>query len=332
MFNAPTPDDLFWPANMPAAAAHFYGGDIGPPATGRQLLEQWLSLETPAALLRGEAADDKAVFFHRCLGVLNVVLEGLSLSRADDRLRAISARELRPIVNIGALTSGLDWYFVGPMLMHSDAPERTARYTTTDTHFERLGRAINSLLRQEPFIATKQWAARARRREYEGDAADAVISFQVAAETLLYDLLGMLMVDDGKTASEILRERTSTPFKSLLHRHMPRRLGGDWNLKVTSTAPGRYWQAVYATRNRIVHEGYQVHDGDSEAAKFAYVDLSEFIDDRLWEKRRTYPRTMYLRLGPAGVASRGSAKTSAKCDQLEAEPAPYYLPKDQAGR
>ena len=332
-FNAPIPDYLFGPANMPLAATHFYNGDIGPPDTDHPLHEQWLSLETPAALARGENPGDRAVYFHRCLMILNLFLQALALAREDDRLRAISARELRPIVTIGALTSDMKWHYVGPMLMHPDAPSRSETTRTVQVHLERLSGAINTLLSGQPFTTSKQWAARARRREHEGDAAASVISFQVAAEMLLYDLLGMLMVDEGSTAQEIQQRRRLLGLKALLTQDLSRRLGGSWDLRNRDKEVGRYWQDLYLIRNQIAHVGYAAHDGDSERAKLAFASISEFIDERLWANRNRYPRSVLVKITRSGTVERGESSAMRKRnDVLESEPIPYYLPRDIAGR
>src|ERR1039458_7603851 len=50
---ATVPDRKFSPANAPAAVRRFYGSDyeLGPADVDPLLYEQWVSLETPAALL-----------------------------------------------------------------------------------------------------------------------------------------------------------------------------------------------------------------------------------------------------------------------------------------
>ena len=66
LFNAAVPDRKFSPANAPAAVRRFYGCDydLGPPdEVDPHLYEQWVSLETPAALLVEEDPADGATRF-----------------------------------------------------------------------------------------------------------------------------------------------------------------------------------------------------------------------------------------------------------------------------
>ena len=78
-------DHKFLPANMVGALAEFYGSESSGTDTlnvgeGIQLYEQWVSLETPAALLRGENAADGAYAFHRGLACLNLFLASYGLA------------------------------------------------------------------------------------------------------------------------------------------------------------------------------------------------------------------------------------------------------------
>jgi hypothetical protein len=72
-------DNKFLPANLAGALIEFYGRENSEADTldagkGIQLYEQWVSLETPAAILRGENAADGAFAFHRGLACLNLFL------------------------------------------------------------------------------------------------------------------------------------------------------------------------------------------------------------------------------------------------------------------
>ncbi len=160
---------------------------------------------------------------------------------------------------------------------------------------DELNRALDSIIHEAPFLQARQWRARAERRKYEGDAADAIISFQIAAEVLLYALWGLLLLEEGVATEEVAKRRYGQPFTSLLDRELSVRLGGSWDLTSTRAPVGRYWSALYKLRNRIVHGGYQPHDGDAERAEKAYVDLDHFIDQRLKAKAKKYPEALRVK-------------------------------------
>jgi len=338
LFNAPVADRKFWPINMPLAVERFYQGDIGVPDADEHdphLYEQWLSLETPAAFLAGEPQTDPGYAFHRSLRILNLFLQAFALARDDDAVRPISARELRPLVIIGSLALTGVWTYLGPMLMHPDGKPRTLSSRPVPVHVGALNRAVAAILSDEPFIRSRQWRARAERRKYQGDAADAVVSFQTAAESMVYDLWGLLLVDEGRSSMEIQGRRAAeVPYKSVLSRELAQRLGGRWDLTAQTTPLGRYWSAVYAVRNRIVHAGYLPHDGDAEAAEQAFAGFDRFLEDRLNAKRKTYPRTLLAKVGDGRIESRGwaSAWMRQNIARMMAEPSPFYLPRDVAGR
>jgi hypothetical protein len=290
MFNANIPDRKFEPANMRAAIQHFYGEDTGPQdEKGPLLYEQWLSLETPGVLCTGEAPADGAYAFHRSLSALNVFLQAFALARSDNRVRPISSRELRPIVMVGYL--GLDGSWKGgPMLMHPDAKPRPLSSRSAADHVAELSDALAAIVDEKPFVRTRQWRARGERRRYEGDAADAVVSFQIAAETLAYELWALLLADEGLSEAEVQARRDEEiPFASLLKRELANRLGGSWDLTRTNTPVGRYWHELYLLRNRIIHAGYLPHDGDAEQAEQAFNALDGFLNDRLQTKTSDFP-------------------------------------------
>jgi len=332
IFNASLLDEMFWPANMGEAIRFFYNGDIGSSTLRRTLFEQWISLETPVAPLQGENPNDPAHRFHRCLMTFNLFLQALGLSRHDDMIRQISTRELRPIVVIGAYTAEGQWTYVTQMLMHPDAPVVNRPPVV---HLEGLNTAMAAITNREPFIPSAQWAARARRRRYEGDAADAIVSFQIGVETLLYETWLMLLIDEGCDSVDIsARLAEELPFKSLLVRTLHEKLGGNWDVTRLNSSVGTYWDKLYLLRNRMLHTGYQPHDGDADQAEAAFVGLVTFLEERLWANHKRFPRTLLAKLGAAHLQERGwmTAWMKQFVSAAQAEPKPFYWPRDVAGR
>jgi Apea-like HEPN len=297
IFNADIPDRKFAPANLPSAIKHLYGAETysGDTDDGH-LYEQWVTLETPAVFLSHEQHWDPAYAFHRSILALNVFLEAFALARDKDWVRPISSRELRPVVVIGRLDLDGTWTEQGPMLMHPDAKDRPLTSRPVAQHVDELNRALGSVINRAPFVRARQWRARAERRKYEGDAADSIVSFQIAAEMLLYELLGLLLLEEGVATKEVAKRRSGLPFTSLLNRELPIRLGGSWDLTSGRAPVGRYWTSLYKLRNRIVHAGYQPHDGDAEQAERAYLDLDKFIDQRLQANAKKYPEALRAKL------------------------------------
>jgi hypothetical protein len=293
IFNAEIPDRKFAPANLPTAIEHFYGPECGLGDTdGKHLYEQWVTLETPAVFLSRERWWDPSYAFHRSIFAFNVFLEAFALARDKDWVRPVSTRELRPIVMLGRLDLDGAWTEEGLMLMHPDAKESPLGSRPVDQHVDELNRALDAIINQAPFVRARQWRARAERRKYEDDAADAILSFQIAAEVLLYELWGLLLLEEGMAPEEMARRRSEQHFTTLLNRELAVRLGGSWDLTSSRAAVGRYWNHLYKLRSRIVHAGYQPNDGDAEQAERAYLDLDQFIDQRLQARARKYPEAL----------------------------------------
>ncbi len=145
---------------------------------------------------------------------------------------------------------------------------------------------------------------RAERRKHEGDAADAIISFQTAAETLAYELWALLLADEGLSEAEIASCREAgLSFRSLLSCELAHRLGGQWDLSSDRPAVGRYWARLYVMRNRVVHAGYLPHDGDADEAEAAFVEFDRFLDYQLRSKAKQFPRAARAKLEGPGTGS-----------------------------
>jgi hypothetical protein len=83
------------------------------------------------------------------------------------------------------------------------------------------------------------------RREPNGAAADAVVSFQIAAEAFLFELWALILADEGANTSEISDLRSTTPFASLIKTELSQRLGGSWDTTRPRTPIGHYWRDLY---------------------------------------------------------------------------------------
>jgi hypothetical protein len=162
-----------------------------------------------------------------------------------------------------------------------------------------------------------------------------VISFQIAAESLLFDTYRMLLTDEGLSSSEIKTELESDrPYKRFFTNIFPQRLGGDWNPTHVGTRVGTYWADLYEVRNSIIHTGMLAHGGHAEAAQKAYWALRDHVEDRIWANHKKYPRTTYARFGGEGLKKRNCLTKwiDAFMNQADAEQGVWYWPHDLAGR
>jgi hypothetical protein len=184
----------------------------------------------------------------------------------------------------------------------------------------------------KPYLTTAIWRSRGQRSlRQTGDAADAIISLQVAAESLMFDTYRMLLVDEGLSSAEITSQLSAEiPFKSLLTRKLPEKLGGSWDVTRVETAVGQYWANLYLVRNLIIHTGMQPHGGHAEEAQAAYWALRDYTEIRLQEKRGTYPRTLYVRVGRKQLTERGWMTSTLRrvLEEIDNGPQPFYWPHD----
>jgi hypothetical protein len=299
--------------------------------------EQWVSLETPNVQLDTEDHRDEGFAFHRCLAVLNRFLQAHYMTYRDVRVRTLTTRNVGAVVFRGAYTFAeqQEWHFLGPMYMHPDA------YPDGPEPRDPNG-ALNELIQMyrqldiHPFLNSAEWLRRAEyARRYSGDNVDVVLSLQVSMESMLYATWTMLLVDQGKTSSEIAAALNSQfKYRSLLVSILPTQLGGRWDTDAVDTPVGKYWHRLYLLRNNIVHRGHRASWPEAEAAYEAYVELREFINERLWQRHKTFPRTLLAKIGIPGLRRRGwNSRSMEEFIKMErTEPRLFYLPRDIAGR
>ncbi len=339
LHNEELDDKGLWLGNPTRALQRFYGNradeapEVSLPPLGKSY-EQWVSVETQGARLRSEREEDPAYAFHRCLIALNAFLAAMELAVSDLRVTTVSSHELGPVVLRGAYTEKGRWVQLNELAMHPDswpAPNPPGPFADIEGQFVD---AMNGLRMGRPFMYGNLWHGRAQRAfRIRGDRADGVVNLQTAIESMLYDLLRGLLVDEGKTLDEITSELAGDlTFKRLLNR-VAGKLGGSWDV-TNSGVVGDYWSHLYLLRNRVVHAGYLPGDRDADLAQQSFLDFREFISERLHARAFTYPRTLLAKVGVNGLERRGwmSARMKALCAQLTAEPRPFYWPMDKADR
>jgi hypothetical protein len=179
------------------------------------------------------------------------------------------------------------------------------------------------------------WHGRALRAlRVRGDMADAVVNLQTAVESMMYDLLGVLMVDEGATSTEIAGVLGGElQFKALVTGQLIPRLGGNWNPN-SHGAFGSYWTKLYRLRNRVVHGGYSPSAAEANDALGAFYTVREFVSERLWDRRKKYPRALLAKVGSNGLVRRGwmTATVRVRSARFQAEPYPFYWARDTAKR
>lgn len=332
-----------WRKGTHAAIEKLYGVPLeGDPDTRYgedEFLEhdQWVTLETPYAEVEGEdAIADPAFTFHRCLHFFNLFLQAALLITKDVRIRPISSHDFRPAVIVGAIPRGGGWRIIALLHMHPEAQPESLLAEEKPFTQEELNEALRALVTSKPYITTMIWRSRAQRSlRQTGDAADAIISFQIAAESLLFDTYRMLLVDEGYSSSEIAtRLEGEVPFKSLISKILPAKLGGQWDITREGTAVGEYWEKLYSVRNSIVHRGFHANGDHAGDAQTAYWGLRDHIEARLWAKHKSYPRTLLARVGEEQLAERGwlPAMMQRFVETAKSEQEPFWWPYDIAGR
>jgi hypothetical protein len=304
-------------------------------STGESAYEQWVTLETPNVRLDDEEPRDELFAFHRCLEALSDFLRVHYFVYNDTRIRPVGIQDVGAVVYMGQYKPEGDtpvWQFVRPIFMLFGHAWSYPSNRDIAADGRQLA-AVYHQLKDNPFFTSKEWHRRAvHARQYSGDAIDAVVSLQTSMESMLYATWRMLLVDQGKSSVQISNIVTAdSPYRPLLVRDLSRLLGGRWDTDAVDTAVGKYWHRLYLLRNRTVHAGYRPSWADGETAYEAYNEMRDFVNERLFQRYRTYPRTLLAKLGGEGLRRRGwyTAWMEDFISRAESEPGPYYLPHDE---
>lgn len=298
--------------------------------------EQWLSLETPGALSTEDRVGDRGYTFHRCMKVLNWLLRAVLIASHNTNIREVTTHDLKPSIVIGAIPHQGEWRQLAVMFMHPEGQSQDLMPNNAPINNDQLQGALHAIKNEAPYLRTILWRSRAQfALLQEGDAPDAIISFQTAAETMLFDAYRIMLVDEGCQEEQIIQEMASDiSFRSLLTRILPGRLGGPWDVTKYQQPIGKYWKDLYLVRNQVVHAGRYVHGGDAEKAQSAYRSLRDHLENRLWIRRIRYPRAFLSRVPEDTLKQKGwNVKWVLDLkEKLRGEASPYWWPWDRAGR
>jgi hypothetical protein len=213
---------------------------------------------------------------------------------------------------------------------------RSTRCRASPFNEDDLNNARAAMSTGYPYLTTILWRSRAQRAlRLTGDPADTIISFQIAAESLIYDTYRMLLIDEGHSSTEIADLlRHEVQFKSMLTNLLPAKLGGQWDVTRAGSPVCLYWNDLYLVRNAIVHTGFKAHGGHADEAQAAYRALRDHLEERLWAKHTSYPRSVLARFGRSALEAQGRwVRAMQDCAaRFESEPGPWHLPHDLAGR
>ncbi|CAN5312460.1 hypothetical protein BH11ACT4_BH11ACT4_23730 [soil metagenome] len=295
--------------------------------------EQWVSMETPNARLKWALDDDSAYAFHRCLNALNQFITAQIIAFGDDRVQPINTHDLDAVLRESLDLEG-QWSFLGPLLMHPDELPTSPPRKNMEEVGGKIQNAVMSVLYEHPFVPAKLWHWRSRAAGRRGDQVDRVISLQTSVEIMLFAVWRMSLVDQHRTSAQIKAEiERFVPFERLIKTQIPRLLGGSWDNTLGGSPFALYWKDLYKLRNRIVHAAHEPTTSEGDRAEEAYKALRKYINERLWQKRRIYPRTMLARIGnPRQLGFKDAWVDKKYQELLDVEPFTWWQPDDAVGR
>ncbi|MCI0159457.1 hypothetical protein KNO15_22395 [Leifsonia shinshuensis] len=293
-----------------------------------------MSAETAPDRLAWENPQDEAFAFHRVLRALNLFLVGYSVGLGSTHIHQIAPEDLDPVIVLGKWSTSNGWFDPGLLVMPLEWTPKPLPMLDISDAASRIGGGIDYVTAGHPYVPMKMWFSRSMRAKRRGDQVDRVVSLQTAAESLFAATFRMVLVDEGKSSREIQDQAQYDSFKWLVSTALPQRLGGDWNVQRPGSEVGRYWVDLYELRNRVVHAGTEPSPTEGDRAEAAFRRAREFLNQRVWARRKIYPRTMLARIGnPNELGFTNGGRWLVEFQkQVKSEPAAWWWPWDVAGR
>lgn len=275
-------------------------GKIAPEKSESKSIQSWIIAETldvafddePPARKRDEVLTRA---FERCLLAINLLSESSRLTSKEILSFPLSKDSLDPEASFlvtdsesGEICGEYAFRVNQRMINPVSIP-----YNESDVR-EGIRSAIARKLESDaagcphPFITARAIFLEAQNQRMHGASSASIVSLQASVESMLRGLCVMLHRDLGTPSKEIL-SKAEMPFESLLKKELPNLLGGRWS--GATSVPTEFRTKLYNLRNRIVHAGYSPSYREVNPAFAVREDLVEFIEKRLTNQWRRYPKT-----------------------------------------
>lgn len=150
----------------------------------------------------------------------------------------------------------------------------------------------------------------ARLALQRGDYAVSVVLLASGCELILRLLLEVLLWEDDVSprdaAAEIFRSsNVGHPIRHILKSKFHDRLGGVWDITASSNPAGRFYKAVFESRNRYLHTATPITGADANGAFEAATAFMEFVHERLATHLHRYPFAANVLIGEPLVSQMG---------------------------
>ena len=170
--------------------------------------------------------------------------------------------------------------------------------------------AYTRLRAGDPTLVAAERMVDARHSFFElGKDAEAVVQIATSCEVILDALIGMTLWECGNSPEEAA-ETFSRDLAARVKQECPSLVGGQWSLRAGIV--GDWYERVAGLRNRVVHAAYQPSDAEVRACLDSAQALSNYLQDRLFERAHQYPITAWVFLGRPGFDQRGGAPKRAQ--------------------
>lgn len=131
---------------------------------------------------------------------------------------------------------------------------------------------------------------------YMQSVISATTGVEVLVNTIIRASWGLRERDPDKLAGVL-----DCGFRSLVKQHLAELLGEKIDLDDPETPAGRWYEACYQLRNRVVHEGHKPTSREAYEAKIATGKFARSFSDPLLADMRTRGLGEYLRANPDGA-------------------------------
>lgn len=298
-----------------------------------QFVETIADAETANSFMVGENHSDLSqAAFERCLSALNRFLHAYIVTTENSSVYFVMREALDPLQLVDyRRRSGVSEGVGEAQILHENLPRVATFERLNESQQTYLGHALRNEKYNHPMDAVRIWLVRANRAsDVTGDYEQAVLYLETSAEALLWSVLYLLHVEDGKDSVWIETEFQKKQQLSQMLAALGKRLGGDWNGQGSGPV-GHFWRNLYEVRNLVAHKAQHVTELQLRDAYLGYEALEGHVHSRVLERRYGIPRLAVGVFGAEGLRKQGllDAKMVSCCQRLGSERGPFWAPVDQ---
>lgn len=243
----------------------------------------------------------KTIAFEMLIARLNTILMSYLVVTKQFDIHLINRKILEPVILFRAINPNGWVYKASLFILHNNIHYK--KTVVTQPVYAQIAQHSYTIYEKlNPFVLSEVQSMEARRYFSNGFYREAVIFVQIGIETFLTSLLEKLLVCEDYKPFEIAGMIEELPFMKMVKTSFTNRIGGQWDVKNVGSSIGQWYMHTYMLRNKVTHEGYFPHYGETQTALAKAMQFQKSVIENLWSQKDKYPSVVRYFI-PQGMSS-----------------------------